>query len=103
MMKRGKNSGNFWLCLLFNMLMNLPWTIPAWILLALHFLLEWPLWPFWVALGVWFVSLLLWMSFIGWAAGCGNVPDPPKENKNPYSVKKTVVPQENTQEREETP
>jgi hypothetical protein len=27
------------------------------------------------------------MWFTGWAASCGNEKDPPKENKNPYSVK----------------
>jgi hypothetical protein len=28
------------------------------------------------------------MWLIGWAANCGNEKDPPKENKNPYSVKR---------------
>jgi hypothetical protein len=30
---------------------------------------------------------LLGMWLMGWASACGNQKDPPKENKNPYSVK----------------
>lgn len=92
-MRKIKKSGNFFLCLLFNMLLNLEWTIPAWILLALHFLFDWSIWWFWLALGLWLLSILLWMDVIGWATRCGNTPDPPKENKNPYSAKTTEIPQ----------
>ena len=69
------------------MLLNIQWTIPAWILLVLHYVLDWSIWWFWLALGLWFIDIFLWMTFIGWAAKCSNTPDPPKENKNPYSAK----------------
>lgn len=86
-MRRTQRGGSFWLCLLVNMALNLEWTIPAWILLALHFWLGWSIWWFVLALVLWIVDILFWMKVMGWAADCSNTPDPPKENKNPYSVK----------------
>ena len=67
------------------MLINIEWTVPAWILLAMHFIFGWRLLWFWIALGVWLLSILLWMEVIGWASRCSRA-DPPRENKNPYSV-----------------
>lgn len=89
-MRRTKRSGSFWLCLLINMVLNLEWTIPAWILLALHFWLGWSIWWFVLALALWLINILFWMKVMGWAADCSNTPDPPKENKNPYSVRSTT-------------
>ena len=86
-MRRTKRGGSFWLCLLVNMVLNLEWTIPAWILLVLHFWLGWSIWWFVLALVLWIGDILFWMKVMGWAADCSNTPDPPKENKNPYSVK----------------
>ena len=80
-----KKLGEFFACLLFNMLINLEWTIPAWILLAMHFIFDWKIMWFWIALGVWILSIILWMDLIGWAARCSGT-QKPKENKNPYSV-----------------
>lgn len=85
-MRRTKRGGSVWLCLLVNMALNLEWTIPAWILLVLHFWLGWSIWWFVLALALWFINILFWMKVMGWAADCSNTPDPPKENKNPYSV-----------------
>ena len=85
-MKKLRNSGNFFLVLLFNMLMNLEWTIPAWLLLLCHFFFDWSIKWFWIALGIWLLDILLWMDILGWASRCGSTPDKPKENKNPYSV-----------------
>lgn len=85
-MRRTKRRGNFFLCLLFNMLLNLKGLIPAAILLALHFWLGWSVWWAVIAFGVWILGIILWMYFIGWASRCSSTPDPPKENKNPYSV-----------------
>lgn len=84
LMRMTKRAGNFFLVLLFNMLLNIEWTIPAWILLALHYLCDWNIIWFWVALGVWLLNILLWMSFIGYASNCGSE-KPHRENKNPYS------------------
>ena len=86
-MRRTKRGGSFWLCLLVNMALNLEWTIPAWILLVLHFWLGWSIWWFVLALALWFINILFWMKVMGWASSCSREKDPPKENKNPYSVK----------------
>ena len=85
-MNKLRNSGNFFLVLLFNMLMNLEWTIPAWLLLACHFFFDWSIKWFWIALGIWLLNILLWMDILGWASRCGRTPDQSKENINPYSV-----------------
>ena len=85
-MKRNLECTNFVITLLFNMAINIGWTIPAWILLAMHFLFGWSILWFWLALGLWILDILLWMDIMGWAARCGSEPDKPKENKNPYSV-----------------
>ena len=84
-MRKAKISGNFFLCLLINMVLNLEWSIPAWILLAIHFWLGISIWWFVGALILWILGLMAGMWLMGWAAACGNQKDPPKENKNPYS------------------
>ena len=86
-MRRTKRSGSFFLCLLLNLLLNLEWSIPAWALLALHFWRDVSLWWFVGGLAFWLLSILFGMWMMGWAAGCGSVKDPPKENKNPCSKK----------------
>lgn len=85
-MKKIKRSGNFLLALLFNMLLDIKWSMPAWVLLILHFTIGLsPVW-FFAAFGVWILSIISRMWLIGWARDCGETPDPPKENKNPYST-----------------
>ena len=89
MIRHTKRSGSFLLCLLINLLLNLEWSIPAWVLLALHFWLKISIWWFVGGLVLWILVNLVGMWLMGWAAGCGNHKDPPKENKNPYSVLRT--------------
>ena len=89
-MRRTKRGGGFFVCLLFNMLLNLEWSIPAWILLALHFMCDISILWFVVALAFWILVIISGMSIMGWAAKCAATPDPPRENKNPYSVKKEL-------------
>ena len=88
-MRRTKRNGSFLLCLLINMLLNLEGMIPAVILFVLHFWLGWSIWWAVLALGLWILGLILWMLVIGWAGKCNSTPDPPKENKNPYSSGKS--------------
>ena len=83
-----KRSGGFFLCLLINLGLNWQWSIPAWLLLALHFLLDISLWWFVGGLVCWLLCILSGMCFTGWAARCSSEKDPPKENKNPYSVRR---------------
>lgn len=72
--------------LIFNILLNFEGVIPAAVLFALHFWLDISIWWSVAALALWFVWIILWMLFMRWASDCGNTPDPPKENKNPYSA-----------------
>lgn len=85
-MRKTNRSGSFLLCLLFNMLLNLEGLIPASVFLALHFIMKWSVWWAVLAAGLWIVYLILWMLFMRFAAKSSNTLDPPKENKNPYSV-----------------
>ena len=85
-MRKTNRSGSFLLCLLFNMLLNLEGLIPASVFLALHFIMKWSIWWAVLAAGLWIVYLILWMLFMRFAAKSSNTLDPPKENKNPYSV-----------------
>ena len=87
-MRRTGRGGNFFACLLINMLLNLEWGIPALVLLALHLWLGIAIWWSIGALCLWILCILLGMWIMGWAPDCGNQKDPPKENKNPYSVKR---------------
>ena len=88
-MRKTKRHSHFLLCLLLNMLLNLEWSMPAWILLGLYIWLGISIWWFFGAIMLWILRILLGMWLMGWARDCGNQKDPPKENKNPYSVKKT--------------
>ena len=85
-MRNSKRSGNFFLCLLINILMNIEGLLPTVILLVLHFWLKISIW--W-SVGVfiaWILYLIIWMAFIGWAGKCGSGRDLAKGNKKPYSV-----------------
>ena len=86
-MRRTKRSFGFLLCLLINLLLNLEWSIPAWILLALHILLGISVWWFIGGLAFWILAVWLGTWLMGLAVRYGNEKDPPKENKNPYSKK----------------
>ena len=86
-MRRAVRRGSFWLCLIINLLLNLEWSIPAWVALGLYFGLDISIWWFIGGLGLWLLRVLAGMWLVGWAIDCGNQKDPPKENKNPYSVK----------------
>lgn len=89
-MKKFRRQGSFLLTLLINLLLNLEWSIPAWVLLALHLWLGLSIWWFIGGLALWILRVLAGMWLMGWAAHCGNTKDPPKENKNPYSKKCSI-------------
>ncbi len=84
-MRKTKRSGNFVLCLLINMLLNLDGLIPAVILFILHFIFDISIWWGIGAVLAWFIYLMLWMLIFGWASKASNSKVVPKENKNPYS------------------
>lgn len=70
------------------MLLNLHWLIPAAIALVLYFVIELPLWIFWLCLGLWLLVIIVFTFFIGWASDAANEPEVKKENKNPYSAER---------------
>jgi hypothetical protein len=88
MMRFRRRSGNFFISLLINMVFNPEWLIAVLVLLGLHFWLGISiLWCVGV-IAVWVLRISLGMWLMGWAADCSRIKDPPKENKNPYSVRK---------------
>lgn len=86
-MRKTKRSKNFLISLIFNILLNFEGIIPSAVLLALHFWLNISIWWSAAALALWLLWIILWTFFIGWAGRCGNTPDMPKADKNPYSVR----------------
>lgn len=82
-----RKNGGFWLCLILNIIFNAEWTVPAWILLGLHFWIQLSIWYFVAALALFFLYVTLVTAFLCWASSCGNIPNENKENVNPYSQK----------------
>ena len=80
-MRKGNKAGSLLLGYLVNIVFTFHWSIPAWILLALHFILGISIWWFVAALAAWLVGIILFMTVIGWASKC-TVPVPERENKN---------------------
>ena len=93
-MRKARHSRGLLLSLLINFLINPEGLIPAAVLTILHYALHWPIWPILAALGAWILWITLRTLIIGWAVRCSNTPDPPKENKNPYSAKQNFKKQE---------
>ena len=87
-MRRTSRGGSFIFSLLMNMLLNPEGFIVAGILIALYFIFGLSLWWAGAVFVLWIARLVIGMLFMGWAIGCGTRSDPPKVNKNPYSVKK---------------
>lgn len=83
--RKTKIHGGFLLCFLMNLILNLEWSVPAWILLALHFWLKISIWWFAGALGLWIALMLGQTIVIKWV-NSSSEPTEPQENKNPYSV-----------------
>ena len=82
-----KEHGGFFLCLLWHMLLFFPGTVPAWVLLVLHFTIGLSLVWFWTALSVWFLTVLIRTLLVLFARYGGEHRIPSPENKNPYSQK----------------
>lgn len=85
-MRKTNCCGGFLPCLLINIVLNFAGIIPAAILFALHFLLGISVWWAVAMLALWILGILVWMLIMKWASRCGNMRDPEKPNKNPYSV-----------------
>lgn len=82
-----KSTSGILLTLLIGFIYNLWWSIPAWVLLILHFAIDLAIVWFWVALGVWVLLVIVSSLFIRFANKCSQIRDPEKKNINPYSHK----------------
>lgn len=82
---RYRRRSHFLTTYLINLALNFEWSVPAWILLVLHFKLGAPMWLFWTALGLWLAVILVQAVFLHWVYTQPDAPTVPRENKNPYS------------------
>ena len=82
-----KERGGFFLCLLWHALLYSPWSLPAWVLLVLHFTTGLSIVWFLAAIGVWLLVIFLRTLLVMFAryGSAHRIPVP--ENKNPYSQK----------------
>ena len=64
-------------------------SVPMWLTLILHFTVGLPIVWFWATLAVWLLAGLIRYLLILFGRWGGSMPDPVKENKNPYSVRST--------------
>ena len=63
-------------------------SVPMWATLILHFTVGLPIFWFWLTLVVWLLAGFIRYMMIRFARwGANTAPNPPKENKNPYSAK----------------
>lgn len=109
-MKVPKISKGFFLSILINLLINWVGSIPAWVLLALHFWLGIPVFWFWIAFFIWFARHFLFVVIMSAIYGIAykmrdksrekilknqgegelqfSTQNKARSNKNPYSSKK---------------
>ena len=87
--RRIRRAGYLLLGFFINLLLHMEWGIPAGVLLVLHFWLKISIGWFIGGLVFWGLAILAGMWLMGWAADAASLPDPPRENKNPYSVRKS--------------
>lgn len=73
--------------LFLNLFFNFWGSVPAWILLVMHFVRGWPIIWFWLALAAWIAGVMIYMHVIGALVYLGNTDQPENKNKNPYSHK----------------
>ena len=82
-----KSSSGTILTLMISLVLNLLWSIPAWVLLILHFAIGLSIVWFWVALGIWALLIVVSSLLIRFAHKYSNMPELERENLNPYSHK----------------
>lgn len=88
MRRTDSNSGRF-ICFIINLALNWELSIPAFILLILHFVLHISLWWAAGAAALYILWIALLTFIIGWASSGTGKPETPRKNVNPYSAKTT--------------
>lgn len=86
-MRKTNNNCNFFVSIILNVILNIEWSIPAWILLVCHFVFDISIIWFVGALALWLFIMIIFNCFLKFSSKCSNEPDIKKENKNPYSTK----------------
>ena len=103
-MRRVSHGHGFLISMLFNMAFRPEWPVLAAILFILRkFFQRIPLWCGFAALGIWVGIALLVTLTLSLANRLGNVKDPVRENKNPYSVKSVPMQKSNAPDKEDDP
>ena len=74
-------------CFLLNLLFTFWCSVPAWVLLVLHYVIGIRIMWFWIALGAWIGGVLLYMLIIGVISHFGTGEERENENVNPYSYR----------------
>ena len=88
-MKRVNNEGSFLNQLYGNMLLNIKWSVPGWVLLALSIFKGWPAGLFIAYFGLWILAIIVSMRDVAFGVKFTRENEPEKVNKNPYSNKGT--------------
>ena len=81
-----KKVGLYVLNFILSLLFHWYWSVPAWILLALHFTSGISIWWFIGALALYVIGVRLFVHVVGWLIRAGNSEEPETKNKNPYSA-----------------
>lgn len=84
-MRRTARGHGFLLCLLINMMFRFEWAAAALVLVGVHFWLGWPLFLAWIPLVIWVLYALAITVVLSLANRAGNITEPPRPNRNPYS------------------
>lgn len=81
-------------------MLNCVWLVLAVVLLILHYVIDgFPIWPFWLMIGLYVLVIGVLTAFVVLAVKLGNEPEPERENKNPYSVGANKNPYSKTNDR----
>lgn len=80
------DASSFWVSFFLNLVFNYEFLVVAIALLVLHWVLNTPIWLFWIAILIWILPSLLMTLFLFFLAGMDSGQVDEKENKNPYSV-----------------
>ena len=90
-MKHLKSFFGYLFAVLLNLFFHLHWSIPAWLLLILHFWQGWHIRWFWLALSIWALYVIGRTVVFSLLHRGGQGPDPKTHNRNPYSRKNKDV------------
>ena len=99
MKHRASGFSGFIFSFLLNSFWHLRWTVPAWVLLALHFWLKISVWWSLSCFGLFLAAMLIYCLLLNSMISAGSYTDKEKPNLNPYSAKMSdILPDKNKKE-----